>query len=111
MFLEQQLGQLRPANTTAASLYSPGVGVTSGVIKLVMITNVTNVTVAYSLFADDNGTTYDQTTALAWKIPLEGNSSDQFEGFYPMANTAGNFAVQTDSANGINFTAYGAEIT
>ena len=38
-FQEKQLGQLRPANTTAASVYSPGASTTT-VIKTILITVV-----------------------------------------------------------------------
>lgn len=111
MITEKQLGQLKPANTTAASVYSPAVTVTSAIIKTVMIVNVTNLTAAYSIFQDDNGTTYDESTALAWKVQLDGNSHVQLDGFYPMNNASGNLAVQTDSANYLCFTCWGAEIS
>lgn len=106
---EKQLAQTRPANTSAASAYSPAAS-TTAVIKTIIVANVTNLTAAFSLFFDDNGTTYNETTAIAWKVSLDGNSVTQFDGFYPMNDSNGNMAVQTDSANYLTFTINGAEI-
>ncbi|KKL05587.1 hypothetical protein LCGC14_2604560, partial [marine sediment metagenome] len=54
----KQLGQLRPANTTAASIYSPAAGVIAE-IHTIFIANNTNGAIAARLFHDDDGTTYD----------------------------------------------------
>ena len=109
-FQERQLGQTRPANTSAASIYSPGAN-TTGVVKTILVANVTNLAAAFSIFIDDNGTTYDENTAIAWKVVVEGNKVIQFDGTYPMNDASGNIAVQTDSANYLTFTLMGAEIT
>ena len=108
---EKSMGQTRPNSTTATSLYTPAATVTAAIIKTIVIANVTNLTAAFSLFFDDNGTTYDETTAFAWKVLIEGNTTVQFDGYYAMSDPAGNVAVQTDSANYLNFTAWGAEIS
>lgn len=106
----KQLGQLRPANTTAASLYSPGAS-TQTIVDNIIICNTSGAPVTYRLFVDDDGTTYDATTALAWDIALAANSTDVFEIKITMNNTNGNLAVRTNTANGITFTANGQEFT
>lgn len=107
---EKQLGQLRPLNTTAASIYSPGVGVT-GIIKEIIICNTTGTTAKASIFQDDDGTTFDKTTALAFEVPVTKGTTIEFSLFLPMDNSAGNLAVQTDSGDSLTFTVSGAEIT
>jgi len=107
---EKQLGQLRPANTTAASLYSPSAGVTA-IIKSVYITNTTPGSVTFRIFADDDGTTYDETTALFWDATIAGNTTIELDTFLAFNNAAGNLAVRTSSANALTFTAFGAEVS
>ncbi|KKK62744.1 hypothetical protein LCGC14_3001250, partial [marine sediment metagenome] len=46
---EQQLGQLRPANTTAASLYSPNAGITT-IIKSIVVCNTTGIAAKLRVF-------------------------------------------------------------
>jgi len=53
---EKQLGQLRPADTNAASLYTPGNNVTA-IIKAIYVCNTTGNTPSYRIFVDDDGTT------------------------------------------------------
>lgn len=107
---EKQLGQLRPADTTAATLYSPGAS-TTGIVSSVVITNVGTVSADYRIFVDDDGTTYDETTALVWDVSLPANTSDVWTEKITMNDATGNLAVRTNTANVINFTAFGIEIT
>ena len=109
MIQAKQLGQLRPANTTAASIYSP-TGETS-VIRSIVICNTTATTAAFRIFHDDDGTTYDQTTALFYDSPINGNETVEIDTYWPMNNSAGNLAVRTDTASALTFTVYGAETT
>ena len=106
---EKQLGQLRPANTTAASVYSPGAGVTA-VIKGIFIANTTGATVNFRLFVDDDGSTYDESTALYWDASVPANSTVEITAFIAMNDSGGNIAVRTDTASALTFTVFGAEI-
>lgn len=106
------LGQLRPANTTAASLYSPTANVI-GTIELVHICNTTGSAAAFRLFIDNDGTTYDETTALEFDKTVPANNSVQLSfgaGGLPMPDDAGNLAVRTDTNNALTFTAWGYEL-
>ena len=107
---EKQLGQLRPANTTAASLYSPGSNTTT-IIKSIVVCNQTASSAKFRIFVDDDGTTYDETTALFFDIVIGANSTDQIDTFYAMNASAGNLAVRTDTNSALTFTAFGVEIT
>lgn len=107
---EKQLGQLRPANTTAASLYSPGANTTT-IIKSIVVCNQTASSAKFRIFIDDDGTTYDETTALFFDITIGANSTDQIDTFYAMNNSSGNLAVRTDTNSALTFTCFGTEIT
>lgn len=103
------LGQLRPANTTAASLYSPATNVTA-LVEFIMICNTTAGGLTYRLFIDNDGTTYDETTALAFDKAIAANANELVELQLPMIDDAGNIGVRTSSNNGLTFTAWGYEL-
>ncbi len=107
---EKQLGQLRPANTTAASLYSPASSTTTIAYSLI-VCNTSGASAKYRIFHDDNGTTYDQTTALFYDIALAADTTDVIEIKISANDSTGNIAVRTDTNSALTFTLYGAEIT
>lgn len=111
VLVEKQLGQSRPGSTTAVSAYSPSSDIVSAQILTVVIANTTGSAAAYRLFHDEDGTTYDQTTALAYDVSLAANSKEviNFDGLF-MANSSGNFAVRTDTNDALTFTIYGREV-
>ena len=108
----QLLGQLRPSTATPESLYSPKAAANrqpgqQAVLKRIYIANVSNQDRLYSIFFDNDGTTYDETTALAWNVKLLKNTAEVFDLDVSMADSSGNLAVKTDSANNLNFTLFG----
>jgi len=107
---EKQLGQLRPANTTAASLYSPGVNVTT-IISTIVICNTSGAAATCRLFHDDDGTTYDQTTALMYDTPVPTEEPLVWDRVLAMDDFDGNIGVRSSVNNALTFTAYGAETT
>lgn len=107
---EKQLGQLRPANTTAASLYSPDANLT-GIAKNLVVSNTTAIETTFRVFVDDDGTTYDETTALFFDVPLKGNTTVLIDMYAAMNDPTGNFAVRTGTASALTFTLFGAELT
>lgn len=108
-FQEKQLGQLRPADTNAASIYAPANGVTA-VIKNIVVCNTTSSSVTFRIFHDDEGSTYDESTALVFDCTLLPNETKSFDGFKASATFGGNIGVRSSTGNAINFTLYGAEI-
>lgn len=102
-----QLGQSRPATTAAASLYSPADGVVAKVEKVVVVGTAAAVA---SIFHDENGTTYDQSTALMYDRTVAANESIIFEIGAYMNDPSGNLAVKTSVNSALTFTAYGTEI-
>ena len=104
----KQLAQLRPSNTTAASLYSPTAQRRSEARKIVICNTSTNPQ-TYRIFHDNDGTTYDQTTSLCWDIPIGVGVTDTFTEEIWLADDSGNLAVKTSTSNALTFTAYGSE--
>lgn len=106
---EKQLGQLRPANTSAASLYSPPAA-TTWVGKNLVICNTSGAAATFRVFHDEDGTTYDETTALFWDAPIAVDETIILTGLLAGFTDAGNVGVRSSVANAITFTLYGAEI-
>jgi hypothetical protein len=106
---EKQLGQTRPSDTTEVSLYSPGANVTA-VIKSIWVCNTTASPAAFRIFLDDDGTTYDETTAIFWDVAIAANTTIEINTFAAMNNSSGNLAVRTSVGNALTFTVFGAEI-
>jgi hypothetical protein len=67
--------------------------------------------VKFRIFADDDGTTYDESTALFWDVTIEGNTTVELDTFMALDGSAGNLAVRTSVANALTFTAFGAEVS
>lgn len=109
-FQEKQLGQARENSTNAVSVYSPGAAVT-GIIREIWLANVTDAAAKYSLYCDDDGTTYSEATCLAMEQTLEAYESRRIPCWIPMFQNAGNFAYKNGTANAIVCTLFGAEIT
>ena len=103
------LAQLRPADTNAASLYSPPDNTSTELTKLV-ICNQTGSSVTFRLFLDDNGTTYDQSTALFYDQSISANLTwtEDLRG-WGMNDTSGNLAVRSGTSSALTFTLFGKE--
>lgn len=106
---EKQLGQLRPSSTSAASIYAPGVGVTA-IIKNITVCNTTGLAAKFSIYHDDNGTTYTADTALYYQVDIAKHQTITIPSFMAMNDSSGHLAVQAHTANALAFTVYGAEV-
>jgi hypothetical protein len=101
----EQIGQSRPGSTafaTLATLASGGEWVNARVV----IANTTAGALTYRVCHDDNGTTHDETTALAWDVSIAANSVAVVEGICGSTAT-GTVGVRSSSASGLTFTMYG----
>lgn len=108
---EKYLGQLRPADTNAASLYSPASPAKRAIVRTIIVANNTGSAATFRIFHDNDGTTYDQSTALYYGKSVAANDTHKIETYIVMDDTSGNLAVRTGTANALTFTAYGAEIS
>lgn len=102
----QQLGQLRPSDTTAASIYSPDAGEAIKIFEIVVCNTTTN-NETFRIFHDEDGTTYDQTTAQFYNAPIAANSTVIIETNWWMRNDSGNLAVRTSTGSALTFTVSG----
>lgn len=107
---EQQLAQHRENSTLAVSIYSPADGETA-IIKTVTLCNTTGSASTFRIFVDNNGSTYNESTAKYFEASLPANSTLDISTFWVMNNPAGNFAFQNGTANAITITLDGAVIT
>lgn len=106
---EKMLGQLAPANTTAASLYSVPAS-TRAVIRTIIVCNTTAGAVAYRIFYHDSGTTYSAATALYYDVAIAANTTHTLSVWIATNNSSGHLAVRTDTANALCFSCFGTEI-
>ncbi len=106
---DKYLGQSKPSATTNTSIYSPGSS-TETILSSLIICNTNTADTTIRVFHDNDGTTYDATTALLYDEPIRGFRSILLRLHGVMDNASGNLAVYSTSGH-VNFTLYGAEVT
>lgn len=105
----KQLGQLRPSNTTAVSIYAIADHYRTE-IRTIIVCNTSGSAAKFRLFHDENGTTYDETTALYWDFSIAtGDMLVITDEIWIDGRNDGNIAVRTDTNSAFTFTIYGAE--
>ena len=103
----KQLGQLRPADTNSASIYTPATGIRTKVTSI-WVCNVDSSAHAFRLAHDDNGASVSGTQ-LFYDTPILANETIEWQGEIYMNDPTGNIMVRTDSADDLIFTVYGLE--
>jgi len=104
----KQLGQARENSTSAVSVYSPPAS-TETVIKSILIANTSGADAIIRMFVDDDGTTYDESTTIAWDVNIPADTVWDREVTICMNNSAGNFAYRSSVANALTITLFGLE--
>lgn len=102
------LAQSRPADTTAVSAYSPPNSTRTQIMRM-LVCNTTAASHDFRIFLDNDGTTFDETTALFFDEALAANTTREIEGDWWMDNSSGNLAVRTDTNSAFTFSIFGAE--
>ena len=97
-----------PADTAAASLFSPTRGFEYRV-DAIYITEVAAGVATYQVFIDDDGTTYTNATAIVFNTAAVASATVRLEGPFYMNNPDGNIAVRSSIANNLTFTVFGEE--
>ena len=100
------LAQFRPSDTNAVSVYSPPASTITQITRTLVCETAGN-TPTFRIFLDNDGTTYDETTALYFDTAMSANGTTTIEGNWWMSG--GNLAVRTSAGNEITFTIFGAE--
>jgi hypothetical protein len=108
---EKQFGQARPSDINAVSIYSPVSSGTTGIVLFINICNVTTSPANYSIYQDDNGSTYSENTAIHYNQTIAAETTVQLQVWLPMNDINGNLGVQTSIANALTFTVSGTEMT
>jgi hypothetical protein len=103
----KQLGQTQTAAATATSIYSPGAGVEATNLQLTCCNHTASAD-TIKVYQDDDGTTYTSATVLIDDLSIAANTTIVV-GIGPMNNSAGNLAVESATANAVNFTLHGQE--
>jgi hypothetical protein len=103
-----QIAQIRPSGTTAVEAYTASI-VTE--IRKIAICNTTGSAALFSLFHDDDGSTFDETTALHYQQTVPPKTTitidADMEAGGISVKVGGQIGVQTDTANAFTFTMYG----
>lgn len=104
MLTYSQLAQFRENSTSAVAVYSPGAGESAFIF--LKVANVAAVNATVSVFHDDNGSTFDENTALCYNLLLRpGEILEMCDIF--MNDTTGYIGYQSSVANALTITIYG----
>lgn len=108
--IRKQLGQLRPANTSAAALYTVA-SKTQAWVTSIVVCNTTGSATTFSIYNDTDGTTYSEVTALLFDNAIAANETVliDFADTIPLIISGGTLGVKSGTGNALNFTAYGLE--
>lgn len=111
-FVRRQLAQSRPSNTNAASVIT-GIDQQIVVVQLIYVCNSTASAATFRIFHDDDGTTYDQSTAICYDVSVPANTTQVIEaisdlsgGIY-LTNSSANLAIRSGTGSALTFTIYG----
>ena len=106
-----QIAQIRPGDTSAATAYTATMKTE---ITHIVVANTTGVDADFTICHDDDGTTFDESTALFWAVELKANTSQQIccvAGSGLMIEAGGSIGVISGTASAITYTFYGHTLT
>lgn len=107
-FYYKNLGQVAPADTNNANLYTVPTG-RSTVVSSIVVCNVTNAVATYRVFQRIGGAAAGVGNAIAYDASVPANSTTSIE--VKMTLGAGDIlTVRSSVANALTFTANGSEI-
>lgn len=104
--LGTQLAQSRPSNTNAVSAYSPATNEVTHITEIA-VCNTTAISATFRIFHDEDGTTYNESTALFYDVSIGANTTVIIETNWWMRDSDGNLAVRTGTSNALTFTISG----
>ena len=65
----------------------------------------------FAIYLDDDGTTYNEETALYHDVSIDANTTVVLSIYLPMSNSAGNLAVEAATTDAVTFTVAGLVVT
>lgn len=104
-----QLAQSRPSNANTATLFTATLGTE---ITSLVIANTSNASATYSVYHDNDGTSYDESTALYFGVSLGANTStvvlpSQGPGTGFTVASGGSIGIKSGTGNALTYTLYG----
>lgn len=110
IFNGNQLAQARPADTNTATFLDP-IDNNLYIVYTIIIANVTGTAANASLFHDNDGTTYDQSTALLYQVSVPGNDSTiiTFEKGLTIRGSA-HLGIQSGTSSALTYSLYGIRL-
>jgi len=103
---KKQLAQVRENSTNAVTIYTAS-GVTA-TVKTIKVANTTASIVKVRIFIDNDGTTFDESTAIAWDIEILPNNPWHIE-TNEIINDGGSMGYRSSVANALTITVSGEE--
>ncbi len=104
----QQLFQSHPSDTASLSVYTAGLQTE---FTHIVICNTTGTAATYRIFHDDDGSTFDQSTALYYDASIAANSTLRITADTINSGISikkgGQLAVRSSTASALTFTGYG----
>lgn len=104
MLTYTQLAQTRLSTTSAVNIYQCGTG--EEVQAFIKVSNTGSNPASIRVFHDHNGSTYDESTAIVWDMPIEAGGLLELDHIF-INNPSGSIAVRSDTANILTVTLYG----
>jgi hypothetical protein len=105
----KMLGQLRPADTTAAAIYTKAQDSKVWLDKM-YVCNTTGSTATFKLCIDEDGSTYDETTALYWNVDVPTKKTEPIDLKAYLDTANGSVGVATGTNDALTFTLFGEEL-
>ena len=107
-----QLAQQRVNGTSAVSVLSPSSGQTYIIpAKGITILNQSGAACNATLYLDDDGTTYDETTQILGTIAAQPGIPLHYDGPITMNNASGNLALKPSVSDALTISIWGATKT
>ncbi len=104
----EQLAQVRPSGTTAVNGFT---ALLRTEVTLIAVCNTTGSAANMSIYHDDDGAVFDQTTALYYAQSVPANSTTLIKpesvGAGISMKKDGQIGIQTGTGNALTFTLYG----
>lgn len=108
---DRQLAQVRLTSIGLLTAYTSSEGKRT-IVKDVDICNTGDVEVIFSIFVDDDGAVYDETTAIHWEQPIPAKTTVTLrKELFLTELSVGTIGLGTNTANALTFTINGTEMT
>ena len=104
--INRVLAQNNPSGTSAVTAYTKPSNKTV-TINNILVCNTDSSAHAYSIYICTNGTTYDNTTAIALATNIPANDTAIVDLSFTLDTANGTVGIKSSSANNLNFTILG----